>query len=100
MRFFADLHPDVAFLGCGGVDAEAGLTDFYLDEADTRRVIIANAAKSYVLADASKLARVTPHRVCALDELTGLVTEQAPPVALRRAAQSSGVDIHSPARPA
>lgn len=100
VRFFTDLHPDVAFLGCGGVDAEAGLTDFYLDEADTRRVIIANAAKSYVLADASKLARVTPHRVCALDELTGLVTEQAPPAALRRAARSAGVDIHTPAGPA
>lgn len=94
VRFFADLHPDVAFLGCGGVDAEAGLTDFYLDEADIRRVIIANAARSYVLADASKLARVTPHRVCALDELTGLVTEQSPPAALRRAARSAGVDIH------
>lgn len=100
VRFFADLHPDVAFLGCGGVDAEAGLTDFYLDEADTRRVIIANAAKSYVLADGSKLARVTPHRVCALDELTGLITDEAPPAALRRAAQSAGVPIHVAARPA
>ncbi len=94
VRFFADLHPDIAFLGCGGVDVEAGLTDFYLDEADTRRVIVANAAKSYVLADASKLARVTPHRVCALDELTGLVTEQQPPAAVRRAARSAGVEIH------
>ena len=65
--FFAEVYADKAFLGSGGVHAEAGLTDYYPHEVATRRVIIAHAAASYVLADSSKLGTVAVHRVCALD---------------------------------
>lgn len=84
VAFFADLRADLAFLGSGGVDATAGLTDFHLDEVATRRVMLANSACSYVLVDSSKLGRVAPHRVCGLDALAGLVTDArpAPPLAL------------------
>lgn len=95
VAFFADLHPDVAFLGSGGVDADAGLTDFHLDEVATRRVIVANAARSYVLADASKLARVAPHRVCGLDDVTAVITDGTPSTALQQAAERAGVDFLS-----
>lgn len=63
--FFADLHPDIAFLGSGGVDAVAGLTDYYLDEIAVRRTILRNATRSYVLADSSKFGRIARHRVAA-----------------------------------
>ena len=89
-RFFADFYADVAFLGSGGVDATAGLTDFHLDEASTRRAIITNSAASYVLADANKLGRVAPHRVSSLYGLTGLVTDQEPPADIRSAIEDGG----------
>ena len=84
VSFFSDLRADVAFLGSGGVDAGAGLTDFHLDEVATRRVMIANAARSYVLADSSKLGRVAPHRVCGLGDVAGVITdaEMAGPLAV------------------
>ena len=41
--------------------------------------ILANAKQSYALADTSKLGKVAPHRVCALDELTAVVTDERPP---------------------
>jgi DeoR family fructose operon transcriptional repressor len=91
--FFADLHPDVAFLGSGGVDTEAGLTDFYLDEAIVRRTMVRNAAAAYVLADSSKLGRVAKHRVVGLDELTGLITDEEPPPNVRSAFTASGGQI-------
>ena len=96
VRFFADLHPDVAFLGSGGVSVEAGLTDFFPDEIATRRVMLANAVRSYVLADASKLRRVAPHGVCGLDELSALITDRTPPAALQTAADRAGMDILTP----
>ena len=77
VEFFRDVHADVAFLGSGGVAPEAGLTDFYLDEVVTRRVILANAGAAYVLADASKLGKVAAHRVCGLDEVTAVVDRPA-----------------------
>ncbi|MEV5829798.1 DeoR/GlpR family DNA-binding transcription regulator [Spirillospora sp. NPDC052242] len=90
MRFFADLNADVAFLGSGGVDPAAGLTDYHLDEVASRRIMIANTVRSYVLADSRKLGRVAAHRVCGLDEIDGLITDEAPSPALREALEGSG----------
>ncbi len=73
--FFADIYADIALLGSGGVHAEAGLTDFHLDEIDVRRTIIANSARSYILADSSKVGQVAPYRVCPLNAVTGLITD-------------------------
>ncbi|MBB4918473.1 DeoR/GlpR family DNA-binding transcription regulator [Streptosporangium saharense] len=88
--FFADLNPDVAFLGSGGVDAGAGLTDYYLDEIAVRRTIHGNAARSYVLADSSKFGRIARHRVAGIDEFAGLVTETEPPPSIRDAVTRGG----------
>jgi DeoR/GlpR family transcriptional regulator of sugar metabolism len=96
-EFFRDLHPDVAFLGTGGVAPEAGLTDFYLDEVATRRIILANAKQSYALADTSKLGKVAPYRVCALDELTAVVTDERPPRSLAGAIRDTGAQLLMPA---
>jgi DeoR family fructose operon transcriptional repressor len=72
--FFAQVYADKAFLGSGGVHAEAGLTDYYPHEVAARRVIIAHTGASYVLADSSKLGQVAVHRVCALTQVTAVIT--------------------------
>jgi DeoR family glycerol-3-phosphate regulon repressor len=56
------------------VHAEAGLTDYYPHEVTARRVMIAHAGASYVLADSSKLGNVAVHRVCALTQVTAVIT--------------------------
>ena len=72
--FFAQVYADKAFLGSGGVHAEAGLTDYYPHEVAARRVMIAHAGAAYVLADSSKLGKVAVHRVCALTQVTAVIT--------------------------
>ncbi len=76
--FFADFYADIAFLGSGGIDVQAGLTDYHLDEVAVRRTILGNTAQSFALADASKLGKVARHRVCDLDRLSGLITDVRP----------------------
>ncbi|BBY26033.1 DeoR/GlpR family DNA-binding transcription regulator [Mycolicibacterium sediminis] len=96
---FSDVYPDVAFIGSGGVDAAAGLTDYHLDEVDVRRTIIANSAASYVLADSSKLGRVGPHRVCGLGSVSGLITDDCTSPAVAAAVREAGgvvIDAASP----
>jgi DeoR family transcriptional regulator, fructose operon transcriptional repressor len=73
--FFADCYADKAFLGSGGVHADAGLTDFHPHEVSTRRVIIAHSGASYVLADSSKLGSIAVHRVCPLDQIEAILTD-------------------------
>ncbi|WP_028921763.1 DeoR/GlpR family DNA-binding transcription regulator [Pseudonocardia acaciae] len=93
--FFADLHADVAFLGSGGLDAAHGLTDYHLDEVATRRTILANSQRAFVLADAAKHGRVAPHRVCGLDALAGLITDGPPDDELARALERAGAAVHA-----
>lgn len=88
--FFADLYPDIAFLGSGGLDDIAGLTDYYLDEATARKTIVKNATRSFVLADSTKFGRVARHRVVALRDLAGLITDQMPPAGIAEAVSVDG----------
>ncbi len=73
--FFDEFYADKAFLGSGGVHAQAGLTDYHPHEVATRRVIIEHAGASYVLADASKIGAVAVHRVCPLSRVTAVLTD-------------------------
>jgi DeoR family transcriptional regulator, fructose operon transcriptional repressor len=73
--FFGEFYADKAFLGSGGVHAQAGLTDYHPPEVATRRTIIAHAAASYVLADSSKLGAIAVHRVCPLGRVTAVLTD-------------------------
>jgi DeoR family transcriptional regulator, fructose operon transcriptional repressor len=73
--FFEEFYADKAFLGSGGVHPEAGLTDYYPPEVVIRRTIISHTASSYVLADSSKLGTIAVHRVCALDKITAVITD-------------------------
>ncbi|WP_163751009.1 DeoR/GlpR family DNA-binding transcription regulator [Mycolicibacterium helvum] len=97
--FFADIYADIALLGSGGVDARAGLTDFHLSEIDVRRTIIANSARSYILADSAKLGQVAPYRVCGLGEVDGLITDQNTQPSIAVAFEETGGVVLS-ARPA
>ncbi|WP_169978404.1 DeoR/GlpR family DNA-binding transcription regulator [Microbispora sp. H10836] len=96
LGFFQDLRADVAFLGSGGVDAEAGLTDYFLDEVATKRVILAGTARTYVLADSSKHGRVAAYRVCALDGPSGLITDAEPSPELASALVRAGAQVINP----
>jgi DeoR/GlpR family transcriptional regulator of sugar metabolism len=75
--FFAEFYADRAFLGSGGVHPGAGLTDYHPAEVVTRRTIIEHTAKSYVLADSSKLGVIAVRRVCQLDQVAAVLTDDA-----------------------
>lgn len=74
-RAFEELRPDVVFLGVGGVDREAGLTEFNLDDTRVKRAALQSARRCVVLADSSKLGRVAFARICPLERVDVLVTD-------------------------
>ena len=91
--FFAEFYADRAFLGSGGVHPEAGLTDYYPAEVVVRRTIVAHTAASYVLADSSKLGSIAVHRVCPLDRIEAVLTDDAGPAGAYQAVSSAGVTL-------
>ena len=99
--FFADFYADKAFLGAGGVHPEAGLTDYYPAEAAVRRTITAHSAATYVLADSSKLGVIAVYRVCTLDQLTAVITDdqETPGTSAGLAASVALLRAATPGRP-
>jgi DeoR/GlpR family transcriptional regulator of sugar metabolism len=91
--FFDEFYADRAFLGSGGVHPQAGLTDFYPAEVAIRRTIIGHTALTYVLADSSKLGEIAVHRVCPLDRLTAVVTDDAENSAAYVALAAAGLTL-------
>jgi len=91
--FFAEFYADRAFLGSGGVHPDAGLTDYYPAEVVVRRTIIAHTARNYVLADSSKLGVIAVRRVCRLDQVTAVVTDDMENADACMALDAAGVTL-------
>ncbi len=68
------IHADLAFIGCSGVDAKAGITNVNLPEADVKRRMIAAASRTIVVADGSKLGVTQHSRVAAISDIDTVIT--------------------------
>lgn len=73
----SQVHADLAFIGCNGVDAEHGVTNINLPEASVKTLMLAAAARAVVVADGSKLGQVHLGRVGPLGAFDTLVTDAA-----------------------
>jgi DeoR family transcriptional regulator, aga operon transcriptional repressor len=73
--FLAEYNIDVAFLGVDGVDAAAGCTNYDPAGARVNAVLCQRARMRVVLADATKIGRVTLAPVCPMSEVNVLITD-------------------------
>ena len=92
-RTFDDFHVDKAFVGVGGLDIQAGLTEFNLEDMLVKKVMIANADQVIVVADSSKLGEVCFASIAPLSVVDILVTDAcADPKTLEQLA-ANGVEV-------
>jgi DeoR/GlpR family transcriptional regulator of sugar metabolism len=70
------LHFDLLFLGCHGVDPDAGLTTPNLAESETNRAFVRSARRVVVVADHTKWGIVGLSSFADLDEVDTLVTDE------------------------
>ncbi len=76
MSALENVHCDVAFLGASGVSAEYGLSMSDDPEAAVGQAFIASAERAVVLADHTKLGKRGFARVCPLNRVNLLITEE------------------------
>jgi DeoR family transcriptional regulator of aga operon len=86
----ADLHADVAFLSCTGLDAAAGMTDGNPDEIAVKRALIGSACRAVALVDASKFGRRSLQTLAAPSAVDRIVVDRAPDPSLADALQRAG----------
>jgi DeoR family transcriptional regulator of aga operon len=70
------LHASIGFIGCNGVDAQGGITNINLPEAEIKRAMLLAARRRVIVADGSKLGEVELAKVCDLDEVHTVVTDE------------------------
>ena len=75
------VRADLALIGCNGVDAEAGVTNINLPEAEVKAAMIGAAARTVVLADGSKIGRVHLGHVADASSIDVLITDETAPEA-------------------
>lgn len=90
---FTDVNCDVVFLGVAGLDEAAGLTDFNPDDARVKRAAMRSARRAIVLADRTKLGRVTFSRIAPLTAVDMLITDGPTSDPTVIAARGAGVDV-------
>ena len=71
----SQVHADLAFIGCNGVDAGHGVTNVNLPEAEVKARMVRAAERVVVVADASKLGVRQLGRVAGLEAFDALLTD-------------------------
>src|ERR1700744_3042256 len=89
----AGLTLDVAFIGVDGVDAVAGCTTHEEVEAHTNQVMIRHAQRAVLVADSSKIGRVTFARICPVRDVSELITDEGADAAAVRALTEAGIEV-------
>ena len=72
----ANYHLDIAFIGVDGLTPEEGCTTYDEMEAQTDLAFLRRSARNVVIADSSKIGRVTFARISLLSGVTDVVTDK------------------------
>lgn len=86
-------YVDVLVLGVGGLDVDAGLTEFNLDDAAVKRAALERSSRLVVAADETKLGSVAFASVAPANRVDVLVTNAAPDHDQVRGLRDLGADI-------
>ena len=81
-RAFDELVFDVFVMGVAGIHQDFGVTDYNLDEAEVKRAALRAARRRIVIADSSKLGKVAFAKLCDLERIDMIVTDDGAPEAL------------------
>jgi DeoR/GlpR family transcriptional regulator of sugar metabolism len=75
-RALKDFYVDKLFLGAAGVDFNAGLTEYNLEDTLVKQVMIKNAKEVILVADSSKFGRIAFTSIAPLSVVSRLITDQ------------------------
>jgi DeoR family transcriptional regulator of aga operon len=89
----AQYHLDVAFIGTDGFTVAEGCTTHDEMEAHTDLALIGQAARTVVIADSTKIGRVTFARICGTDVIDTLVTDSGIDAGVRSATEAADVEV-------
>ncbi len=91
---FSRFYVDIAFIGIGGVDLEAGLTEYNLEDAEVKRHMINNSQRCILLTDSRKFGLKTFASVAPLNVVDEIVTDNNLDPVFHDRLEKMGITIH------
>lgn len=90
---YRDLHVDKAFIGIGGISLLDGLTEYNIEDAQTKHMLIQSAREKIVVADGSKFGVTTFATVAPLQSVDTIVADQSAPLDMVEQIRELGVAV-------
>ena len=84
---------DYAVIGCSALDLDGDLLDFDFQEVEVSQAIIAQARRTFLVADHSKFQRSAPARITSLGEIDAIFTDRPLPLQLARRCADWQTDV-------
>ncbi|MBB1287280.1 DeoR/GlpR transcriptional regulator [Flavisolibacter sp. BT320] len=92
-RILDDISCDILFLGADGIDLEHGLTITNLTEAGLNQKMIQLAQKVVIMADSTKFERRGIGKICMLDQIDCIITDEGIAPDLLKQTEERGVQV-------
>ena len=92
-RAILEFRADKAIIGMRGIDPVHGLTSDYLPEAITDRAILSISPCNILVADHSKLGRVSPVFLAPITSAHVLISDEAAPLEIMSEIRELGLDV-------
>ncbi len=93
LNFLKDVYLDKVFVGVTGFDVERGVTTLEPEEATVSLAMIRQARQVIVVADSSKIGKVSPALICPTSSVHILVTDTGIPEETYRALTDKGIQV-------
>ncbi|MET2986468.1 DeoR/GlpR family DNA-binding transcription regulator [Aureibaculum conchae] len=82
------------FLGVDGIDLDYGLSTTSLEEAQLNKKMLASAQKTVVLADSSKFGKKSFAKICGLEEVDQIITDDGISKSIIKKLEESGIVVN------
>ena len=93
MQFISGVNFDLALIGTTSYAEKSGFSCGMEEEAQLKRAVIAQAERSYVLIDAGKVGLKSTFSFASLDDVDGIVSDDALPGEVVTACRARGVQV-------
>lgn len=90
---YRDLHVDKAFIGIGGISLVDGLTEYNIEDTQTKQILFRSAREKIVVADGSKFDVTTFATVAPLQSVDAIVTDKSAPLDIIEQIREIGVTV-------
>ena len=87
------IHADMALIGVSGVDADQGVTNVNVAEAEMKALFVKAARRRVVLADASKIGKIALAKFADLSEIDLLITDSGADAGELEAIRERGLEV-------